>query len=723
MKKVRMERKLLFIYRTWLLGVAMSLSFCWIGLSALIVNAQGNPIVAENLQAGTDGWEIDQPSDDVTMQIKGFASLTSVNVGEPIDFHISVNPAQSFTIDVYRMGWYNGQGGRLMESIGPLSGSSQPLPLVDNVTGLVTAPWSSSYTLQIPTDWTSGVYLAKLINDSGYASYIIFVVRNDNNAADFLYQHPATTAQAYNNFPDDGATGKSLYRYNSYGANTIMGDKNAVKVSFDRPYAGRGAGLFLTWEIFLIQWLEKEGYSVTYSTNIDQHNNGTSLLNYKGFISAGHDEYWTKELFDSVENARDAGVHLFFTGANAAYWQSRLESNDRVLVVYKKPSLDPEPNRELKTLKFRDLGRAEQTLMGIQFKSHNDSWSANTTYIVQNSDYWVYENTNLSDGDSTSRIVGYEIDTLDPNYPGPPDNGTQVILSNSPFVNSENEILYAESSIYQARSGAWIFATGTSSWSWALANEGYINAGIQQTTANVLNRFLTDVPVEEPFVVGDVDCDEGLSAVDSLYILQHTVNSRNDSRGCPLEDPNTQLYVAAGDVNSTGTTDVIDGLLVLQCVVGISNSFCGSGLDTASEREDAGSSVSDPVQIFIQTDERSLSIQLIANNAIAGAGTFELYYDSAVSQLTACDTVLAGICHEAESGVVRFSFIEPQGLTDTHSLATLTFTDAVEFKNLQVINLVDTQVQNIAAEITSNQNEEQPTYSLFLPLLRGQSLR
>src|SRR5207249_987376 len=56
---------------------------------------------------------------------------------------------------------------------------------------------------------------------------------------------------------------------------------------------------------------------------------------------------------------------------------------------------------------------------------------------------------------------------------------------------------YANSSVYQALSGAWVFAAGTIEWSWALDNYGGRNladARIQITTANVLNRFVGNPP-------------------------------------------------------------------------------------------------------------------------------------------------------------------------------------------------------------------------------------
>src|SRR3712207_6205006 len=85
-----------------------------------------NPTVVENQQPGDGGWRIGQAgyhiSEDAAGQIKGYASATSVNKGEPITFYVTVNPAQTFTVDIYRYGWYGGAGGRLMAHIDALPG-------------------------------------------------------------------------------------------------------------------------------------------------------------------------------------------------------------------------------------------------------------------------------------------------------------------------------------------------------------------------------------------------------------------------------------------------------------------------------------------------------------------------------------------------------------------------------------------------------------------------
>ena len=51
-----------------------------------------------------------------------------------------------------------------------------------------------------------------------------------------LYKLPIATYQAYNSFG-----GKSLYDFNSAGANTVTGTARAVKVSFDRPFNNVGS--------------------------------------------------------------------------------------------------------------------------------------------------------------------------------------------------------------------------------------------------------------------------------------------------------------------------------------------------------------------------------------------------------------------------------------------------------------------------------------------------
>ena len=474
------------------------LPFC--GLFVALIPAWGqNPIVVENQNPGSTNWNLGNSGSDAVGQIKGYASAASINKGESITFFVSVNPAQTFTIDVYRLGWYGGAGGRLMQHVDSLQGTQQETCPTDPTLGTIVCAWNPSFTLAVPDTWTSGIFVAVLTNPAGFQNYIVFVVRDDSRTADLLYQLGVNTLQAYNNWPNDNNTGKSLYNYNSFGATTITGTTRAAKVSFDRPYRDDGSGgLFYwqLWDLHLIHWLEKNGYDVAYSTDLDTHLNGSRLLSFKGFMSAGHNEYWSKPMYDNVQAARDNGVNLAFFGANAIYWQVRYEPSaagvpNRILVCYKDPSIDPVQGSTT-TVQWRDpvLNRPEQALMGVQFSDENGS--QNFPYVVTNSSSWVYGNTDFTDGSSVPGIVGYEWDRFDSNYPPPPAvAGSWTLLGNSATVTDAGSADSSNSSIYQAQSGAWVFATGTMSWSSGLSASGLADPRIQQATTNVLNRFIT----------------------------------------------------------------------------------------------------------------------------------------------------------------------------------------------------------------------------------------
>ena len=500
--------------------------------------AADNPIVTENLLPGSSGWQLGGlVASDATGQIKGYTSATSVSQGGDLSLYVSVNPVQTYSVDFFRVGWYGGLGARLRLHVGPLNGVRQSACVPNATTGLNACGWPASYTLTIPADWTSGVYLGLLTNSQGYQNYLLFVVR-DGRPATFLYQQSATTDQAYNNYPNDSATGKSLYTYNSYGAATVAGDPRAVKVSFDRPYSGNGAGLFFAWELQFIRWIERSGYDVTYSTDVDTHANGAALRNSKAFLSVGHDEYWSTEMRDAAEAARDAGVHLAFFGGDDAAWQIRFESSaasvpNRVIVCYKDATIDPVQGPTT-TVKFGDpfLNRPEQSLMGVMFASSRN-WDATVDYVVTNSSHWVYAGTGFKDGDTVRGIVGYEMDRYWSEFPAPVAT-SRTLLGQSPYTTGNGLPDVANSSIYQAPSGAWVFAAGTISWSWGLDNfngHAFADARIQQTTANILNAFQNaGIPQPPPAlqITGVQATNLALTSATIGWQTNNTANSRVD---------------------------------------------------------------------------------------------------------------------------------------------------------------------------------------------------
>jgi hypothetical protein len=88
-----------------------------------LVAQAANPIQLENAKAGTTSWQLSNPA--VNHEIEGYASRTSLNRGEQISFFVNT-AAASYTLEVFRVGWYGGAGGRSVH--GPITRSGRVQP-------------------------------------------------------------------------------------------------------------------------------------------------------------------------------------------------------------------------------------------------------------------------------------------------------------------------------------------------------------------------------------------------------------------------------------------------------------------------------------------------------------------------------------------------------------------------------------------------------------------
>jgi hypothetical protein len=405
-----------------------------------------SPVAEENARPGHAGWGLQRPA--LARDIEGYASATSVERGGTIALYVNTR-APAFTLEVFRFGWYQGVGARRIFGPASMRGTAQPEPAMDPATGLVDCAWVDPFVLttaDAQRAWTSGVYLVRLTAaDSGAQSWIVFVVRDDTRRADLLVQLPVTTWQAYNAWG-----GKSLYHWGSSDR------QRAACVSFNRPYAanaqhpaaayGTGAGEFLTnlqphpstygssnagWDCNLVRWLEREGHDVAYCTNLDTHARAPSRAHCKAWLSSGHDEYWSWAMREHAEQARDSGVHLAFLGANAAYWQVRLEASaasasaDRIMVCWKKAARDPlaagDPSRATDKWRSAAVNRPEEALIGTMYTAD----PVDGDIVVAAPEHWLFDGTGLQRGSVLRGLLGYEVDGVQGHGPA----GVQVLAA------------------------------------------------------------------------------------------------------------------------------------------------------------------------------------------------------------------------------------------------------------------------------------------------------
>src|SRR5438105_9214106 len=376
-----------------------------------------NPVVCENALPGNPPSEWDLANDPANPNsrlsdpaIQGFASSISVNKGETVRFKVNTAAAESpFTIDVYRLGYYGGMGARKIVRIAPTAGevtlaNNQPNCITDTATGLVDCGnWTVTGSWAVPADAASGIYIGKLTRtDTGGASHLVFIVRDDARAADLLFQTSDTTWQAYNQYG-----GKSLY-YDAASSATnnninppeyqTLSAGRAYKVSYNRPFDTRDhdpQSWVFNAEYPMVRFLEANGYDVKYWTGVDTDRLGHALVGQaKAFLSVGHDEYWSAGQRSNVEAARNAGVHLAFFSGNEVFWKTRWEPSIdgsstpyRTLVCYKETlasaKIDPTPVwtgtwRDPRFSPPADGGRPENALTGTLFQVNGGATSAIT---------------------------------------------------------------------------------------------------------------------------------------------------------------------------------------------------------------------------------------------------------------------------------------------------------------------------------------------------------
>lgn len=478
-----------------------------IRMACIPVVAQ-NRIVTENNVLGNPPSEWDM-YDSGDLSIQGFATDISYNKGETAVFKIKTD-ASEYTVTIYRLGYYRGNGALLKGTATITATLPQTQPAcVTNSTGLLDCGnWAASATWAIPADAVSGIYIAKLYRpDTEGASHITFIVRDDASNSDLFFQTSDATWQAYNVYGDN-SNGKSLY--------TGAGGK-ASKVSYNRPFLTRTGGggggshedFLFNSEYPMIRFLEKNGYDVTYTTNIDTERRGNLILNHKVFMSVGHDEYWSAGMRANVTAARNTGKHLAFFSGNEVYWRTRWEnsisndpSNYRTLVCYKEGAQgENQCNGKCDDTspEWTGLWRS-----GCEFPgsggcnpenelSGQISWDGTTGDITVPSDYKnlrFWRNTSvaqLGDGATetlTAGTLGYEWNPEQESYRSSYPAG-RIILSRSVHNGKTHHL-----SLYKHASGALVFGAGTVQWTWGLDDKHDrgsqpVSRSMQQATVNL----------------------------------------------------------------------------------------------------------------------------------------------------------------------------------------------------------------------------------------------
>jgi hypothetical protein len=441
-------------------------------------------VAAENRHPGTRSWRLPGPAADVgglaDGSVTGYVSAPAVAPGHIERVYVSAAGSRRVRIRIFRIGWYHGAGGREVLVSRWLPVVAQPACAHLYETGLTQCDWHPTLTFRIPSALPSGVYIAKLTTHDG-ARDCLFVVAS-TRPQPLLAQLPTSTYEAYNAWGGD-----SLYPGGADRVGTT-GTTQGVEVSYDRPYDSvTGAGQFFARDVAMIQFLERYGYPVSYTTSESVDSDPGQLVGHRALIDFGHSEYWSTRQETAFAHALNAGTSLLFFGSDTLAWRVRYQpatagssetgNPGHVIVAYKEhASLDPEHSNPTGIFPDGGAGLTGSAYLGCITPRVRRRGPPTYLYYPwapapNLRPAWLFAHTGITAATRIPGIVGYELDQLTPFSPP----GTQLVGggggacmhagSSEPGepVPGPGENL-AQTTLYTARSGAIVFSTGTLGW-------------------------------------------------------------------------------------------------------------------------------------------------------------------------------------------------------------------------------------------------------------------
>ena len=279
-------------------------------------------------------------------------------------------------------------------------------------------------------DFPTGLYFARLTAADGRVGFAPFVLRprrlGEHRVAVVM---PTLTWQAYN-FRDDDGDGKGDTWYADWSRHTA---------GLARPFLERGVPPhFRSYDLPFLHWLTRTGRVVDYlaDADLDAAHGRALAAAYDLIVFPGHHEYVTSREYDAVQQFRDLGGNLAFLSANDFFRRVDVRGNEMHLIGL-----------------WRDLGRPEASLIGVQYRA-NDEGQHRGPWTIRDAEAapWLFSGTGLQD-DMPFASGGVEIDKTADGSP----KGVKVLAD---IRNLIGPGLTAQMTYYQTARGAKVFAAG-----------------------------------------------------------------------------------------------------------------------------------------------------------------------------------------------------------------------------------------------------------------------
>ncbi|UCH38685.1 MAG: hypothetical protein JSU67_10955, partial [Gammaproteobacteria bacterium] len=321
--------------------------------------------------------------------------------------------------------------------------------------------WPSALEFEIPHDWPSGAYRVTCrIESAGgpIEQHGLFLLRSQQAGREqrLLLVSSTGTWTAYNNWGGsnhyEGISGPgadlyspilSLERPLARGFVVLPQEAPRAALSappaydeavsyphmewayangYSKKYASAG---WASYERHFMRWAQARGYAIDIVSQYDLQLKPDAIEDYPCLVFVGHDEYWSWEMRDTVDDYVEHGGRVARFAGNFM-WQTRLEDGGLTQVCYKYRARDEDPMRDTARIttswEAPEIGRPGALTFGLNaLHGVYAGWGGCVAFgaggfPIYRPGHWAFDGTGLGYGDvlgAQSRIFAYEVDGLD----------------------------------------------------------------------------------------------------------------------------------------------------------------------------------------------------------------------------------------------------------------------------------------------------------------------
>ncbi|MRG58064.1 hypothetical protein GF108_21095 [Phyllobacterium sp. SYP-B3895] len=502
-----------------------------------------------------------------------YTDAWSYEPGARVTLFVS-STAPTFAIEIFR----DGASVEVIFEAENISAYWQETPDQCSVEG---CGWEAAFDFNIGTEWPSGAYRVRLTAEGRKSAPIacdhLFIVQPvpGRKAGRILQVAASGTWAAYNSWGGSnhyqGITGPERNQFapivsmeRPFGRGFVRLPATAPRVpleitlppatvpryphmewayanGYSKKYASAG---WASYDSHFFRWAENAGYGIDLVTQHELHFSPDLMGFYDCVVFVGHDEYWTWEMRDAVDDYVDRGGRVARFAGNFM-WQTRIENAGKRQVCYKYRARAEDPlyhsgdiRRVTNSWEAKEIGRPGAETFGLNATyGLYAGWGGCAPrgargFPIYRPEHWAFAGTGIYYGDvlgADSHIFGYEVDGLDyvirhglpePTGEGNPPEGLQIlglglsslkeesadIPADTQFLGDEDALFVADvlagnhglSAVERYKRGAGmivnfprgkgeVFHAGTCEWVSGLLRRDPM---VERVTANVLDRYL-----------------------------------------------------------------------------------------------------------------------------------------------------------------------------------------------------------------------------------------